>query len=108
MEHSPIKADEPSESDAEALLRGLLKGEYSSLRITFNDHHTCYTRTAAEAEAEGHEFEATEWVSEEERRKAIAEESVWCLQWYPDVPLGFYRIAASSLDALLAYVRDRA
>jgi hypothetical protein len=47
-----------------------------------------------------------DWVSPEERAKAIAEDSVWTLQWYPDTPIGFFRRAASSLDALLAELRE--
>ena len=45
-----------------------------------------------------------EWVSPEEREKAIREDSVWTLQWYPDTPIGSYDIAASSLEALQAYL----
>ena len=41
-----------------------------------------------------------DWVSKEERERAIALDSVWTLQWYPDTPVGFYKIAASSLEAL--------
>lgn len=41
------------------------------------------------------------WVSVEQRDKAIATDSMWCLQWYPDTPIGFYRLFACDLDVLL-------
>jgi hypothetical protein len=44
-----------------------------------------------------------DWTSPEEREKAIRDDSVWVLQWYPNTPVGFNCIAASSLDALAAY-----
>lgn len=42
------------------------------------------------------------WVSVEQRDKAIAKNSVWELHWYPDTPIGFFRIFACDLDVLLA------
>lgn len=42
-----------------------------------------------------------EWISEEQRTKAIAENNVWVIQWYPETPIGFCRMAACDLDALL-------
>lgn len=87
-------------ADLEKRLKDLLNGEHSHLHLTFNDHHANYM-TAAEADADGREFESVDWVSEEEHQKAIEQDSVWCLQWYPETPVGFYRIGASSLEALL-------
>lgn len=49
---------------------------------------------------------ADEWASDAEREKAIREDSLWELQWYPDTPVGFYRIMASSLEALRDYCRN--
>lgn len=43
-----------------------------------------------------------EWPSGE-REKAIATNEVWELQWHPDNPVGSYYVAASTLDALLAF-----
>lgn len=92
----------------EDLLRGLLKGVHSSLVIGFNDDHAPNYATAQEWHDEwgfyggGADNDHTEWVSEEERQKALAANSVWTLHWYPDTPVGFCCIAASSLGALLA------
>ena len=45
------------------------------------------------------------WVSEEERQKALATGEIWVLQWYPDTPVGFNRLAASSLEAVVENAR---
>lgn len=47
-----------------------------------------------------------DWVSKEEYEMALALDSVWTLQWYPETPVGFYKIAASSLEALKARVES--
>ena len=41
------------------------------------------------------------WVSDEEKLKAIKNDEMWSLQFYPDTPLGSYMIYASSFEALL-------
>jgi hypothetical protein len=41
------------------------------------------------------------WVSVEQRDKAIATDNVWEIQWYPDTPIGFFRLLACDLDVLL-------
>lgn len=45
-----------------------------------------------------------DWISAEERQKAIETDSVWTLQWYPNTPVAFCRLWASSLEALLAHI----
>ncbi len=50
---------------------------------------------------EGESYEETGWVSEEQRAKAFATDSVWLLHWYPDTPVGFIRLIACDLDVLL-------
>ncbi len=47
---------------------------------------------------------ADDWVSEAERLNAIATDSVWVLQWYPETPVGFHWLAASTLRALLTHL----
>lgn len=95
-------------------LRALLKGEHSSLTIGFNDDHACNYATAQEWHDEwgqyggGADDDRIDWVSEEERQKAIANNSVWTCQWYPHTPVGFHCVGASSLDALLAHLRREA
>ena len=86
----------------EADLRGLLKGEYSSLTISFNEDHACNYETANQWRDYSDPESRIDWVSEEEREKALAENSVWTCQWYPNTPVGFNCIGASSLTALIA------
>lgn len=83
-------------------LRALIQGEFSSLIISFNDEHAPNYDTAEEW---GEYHDLRDWVSEEEREKAIATNSVWTCQWYPDTPVGFYLLRASSLPALIAALR---
>lgn len=47
------------------------------------------------------------FVSEKEWFKAVEANSVWKLQWYPDTPIGFYIVCASTLDAIEEYIRAR-
>jgi len=47
-----------------------------------------------------------EWVSDEERDKAIASNSVWSLHWYPNTPIGSYKILSHSLETGLKTLRS--
>lgn len=86
----------------EDLLRGLLLRDMACLRLSFNDHTANYVDAAKEY-ADG-EMPDDEWVSESERDKALGLNQVWTLQWYPDTPVGFHIMRASSLAALLGWV----
>jgi len=87
----------------EKLLRSLLHGEFSSLSLTFNDAQACNYETAQQWFEQGL-FDDDEFVSDAEREKALRENSVWTLQWYPDTPAGFHKASASTLGALLVWV----
>lgn len=69
----------------------------ASFSITHNEHKSNY-QTAEDYARD----RAGDWVSEEERAKAIAEDSIWEIQWYPNTPVGCYIVAASTLSAALA------
>jgi len=47
-----------------------------------------------------------DWVSDAERDAAIADNEIWILHWYPNTPIGFFCLAARSLDVLLAKARE--
>ncbi len=81
-------------------LRGLLTGGHSQIYITFNDHAANY-RTAAQwwDEADEHARDFADWVSDEERDRALATNSVWCIQVYPETPIGFVAWWASTFEA---------
>jgi UDP-galactopyranose mutase len=63
------------------------------LHLSHNEHRDVY-----EAVEEFYDFR--DFISQEEYTKAVAEDSVWVLHWYPETPIGFHRIAASSLEAI--------
>jgi len=69
------------------------------LYLTHNEHRDMY-------ETIEEHYDCDDFVSPEELKKAIAEDSVWVLQWYPDTPIGSYSILASSLEALEATVKE--
>ena len=91
-------------------LLSLLKGEFSSLTIGFNDEHACNYATAQKYHDEWGQYgggtaenDRIDWPSEEERQKAIRENSVWTIQWYPNTPIGFNCVAASTFEAAARY-----
>lgn len=91
--------------EIENQLRSLLKGEFSSLHIGFNDEHACNYCTAQRYADEYGDYEMNYmWIDEEDRALALATNSVWSAQWYPDTPVGFCRKYASSLPKLLNYL----
>lgn len=47
-----------------------------------------------------------DWVSDEQRQKAIDTNEIWELQWYPDTPIGFCCLWAADLDVLLAAAQE--
>lgn len=76
-----------------------------SLSLTHNEHAAYYDR--AEAYYGEPNYDLTDWVSEEQRTKAFETQSVWELHWYPNTPVGFHRVLAADLDALMAHVAER-
>jgi hypothetical protein len=94
--------------ELEASLRSLLKGQHSSLTIGFNDDHASNYVTAEGWRDEygfysGDERDIITWASDEERAKAIQENSVWTIQWYPNTPVGFCCVGASTLRAAVGF-----
>jgi hypothetical protein len=79
----------------------LLKGQFSSLCLTYNDH-SCNYQTAEVAELDGN-FSHVTWPSAEEKELALSSNSVWILQWYPNTPVGFCAVGAASFAACLAF-----
>lgn len=73
------------------------------LYLTHNAHKDSYYTVAQWIEF--YDIDDDDWVSVEEKAKAIETDSMWELQWYPDNPVGFYRVFASSLDALKEYCK---
>lgn len=90
----------------------LLNGKFSSLTISFNEDHAPSYETAQEwhdrtgrYRSEGDD-QRINWVSEAERLKAISENAVWTIQWYPQTPNGFYCVGASSFEAAARFALE--
>ena len=69
------------------------------LYLTHNEHRDVY-------ETVEDFYNPDYFVSKEEWEKAISEDNVWVLQWYPETPIGFNIIAASSLEAIQAKLKE--
>lgn len=67
-----------------------------ALHLAHNEHRSLYQPLAQYVEDRRDRF-----VSEEEYEKAVATDELWELQWYPDTPVGFHVLMASTLPALL-------
>ena len=44
--------------------------------------------------------------SDDHQQRAIADNEIWTLHWYPNTPVGFIAIAAPTLPELLAFAID--
>lgn len=77
--------------------------------ILIHNDHANYYQSVEDWIVEQENFGETpwfNWVSPEERQRAIDTDSVWTLRWYPHTPVGFIALAASTLEALMAAVED--
>lgn len=96
--------------EIETLLRGLLKGEFSHLSLSFNDDAGGNYRTVEQGILEYEELHDDDdprgdWTSPEERQLAIDNNSHWVLYFYPHTPVGFYKVEASTLTAIIEYLK---
>lgn len=82
-----------------ALPFGVTVPSVSSLSLSFNEHENYYL--TIEDHFEERPSGRNDWISEEERAKAIAANTVWSAHLYPDTPIGFYRILGASLEAVI-------
>jgi hypothetical protein len=80
---------------------GITLPEVNSLHITFNQHMSNYETIEEMEFSMGRTRGTFGWASDEERSKAIANNSLWTAQLYNLTPVGCYQVAASSLEAVL-------
>jgi hypothetical protein len=71
------------------------------LALLHNPHKNLYQTVAQAIENNEHGYKQNDWVSIEQRNKAIETNDCWMLQWYPDAPVGFCLLTACDLDVLL-------
>ena len=95
--------------ELELELRGLMKGKFSSLHISFNADNGLNYQTVEQSilndEAKDENIRRHRFRSMDERQEAIDTNSLWELQWYPDTPIGSYSISAPTLPKLMAFLR---
>jgi hypothetical protein len=72
----------------------------ASMYLTHNEHLSYYRTVKQSIEDEDHGYK-DDWVSEEQKQKAIETNECWILQWYPETPVGFCILAAADLDVLI-------
>jgi hypothetical protein len=73
-----------------------------SLHLHHNTHKGYY-ETVETALGNG-TYDPEDFISPEQKQKAIETGEVWSLQWYPHTPVGFFICLAADLDALMAHV----
>lgn len=107
--------DQDTITQANALsifLHSLMKGEFSSASIRYltgmkvgrvGEKETVYSLdNVATMVAEDENYsDLSDWISQEDRDKAVANNGIWTLQWYPNTPVGFCTIHGSSLQVLV-------
>lgn len=76
----------------------------AGLFLTHNEHKNYYRTVAQSIESADFGY-SDEWVSPEQKQKAIETDECWILQWYPNTPIGFNVLSAADLDVLLAEAR---
>lgn len=75
-----------------------------SLTLEHNPHKVAYE--TVEQALEFGAYQRADWVSDEQKIKAIETNDAWLIQWYPRTPVGFACLAASDLDVLLKAARE--
>jgi hypothetical protein len=73
------------------------------LCLTHNQHRSYYqtVKQFCEERISQGSLHEEDCVSFEQREKAFATNELWELQWYPETPIGSFRILSCDLEALL-------
>lgn len=74
----------------------------AGLVLEHNPHLTSY----ATVERYTDDLDDDEWVSAEQRQKAIEAGCLWTLTWFPNTPVGSHSLSAADLDVLLAAAKE--
>ena len=72
----------------------------AGLFLKHNEHKDYYQ--SAQEWIEEH-LDRYSWKNEKAKEEAIETNEIWTLHWYPITPIGFYSIAAPTLEDLLLY-----
>jgi hypothetical protein len=75
----------------------------AELLVSHNAHKNYYEKIDEAIGGDGSTYPRDEFPDEAEVQKAIATDSVWTIQWYPDTPVGFCRVCAATLSRALEH-----
>ncbi len=67
------------------------KGVYESVQQYFRSKDEC-----AHGPTDG--FDESEWISRDDFKEAVAHDSLWEIQWYPNSPVGFCTAYGSTFE----------
>lgn len=81
----------------------LLPKHEAGLTLTENEHLTVYQTVREYTYGDDED----EWVSPEEKKRAIETNTLWRIQWYPHTPVGHHSLQASSLVALIQAISSK-
>lgn len=73
-----------------------------SLSLVHNEHNMYYQTVKEAIDDDNHGYE--DWISEEQKQKAIDSNECWYIQVYPYSPNQFYTYAAADLDKLMEFI----
>lgn len=76
--------------------------------LRHNENRTLYRTVAEELDvsASGDYYADDSWAAPGEKQAAIDTNELWTAQWYPDTPVGFIVVHASTLERLVARIRE--
>lgn len=89
-------------SDVNPTIEDVFPPHRASLTLRHNDHKNYY-QSAEDWARDNDANRFADWISDEQRAKAIETDSIWTIQWYPHTPVGFCALAAADLELLLAF-----
>ena len=75
----------------------------ASFSISHNDHKDLYVKIE---EGIDH-IDDDQWTDISEKQKALDNDSLWECRWYPDTPVAFIAVYASTLEAIVEYLKTR-
>jgi len=77
------------------------------LYLTHNAHKDYYETAKERIESEHPAIDDDEYfISLEDKQKCIDTDELWELQWYPDTPVGFYKVIGSTLEIVLEAAQE--
>jgi len=94
--------DELERLRAVALDGSVFPAHRAELHLDHNDHKNAYESAEHWIVENG---ETYAWQDDEAKQRAIDTDEIWTLQWYPNTPIGFFAVAAPTLDEVLALAK---